>query len=300
VRSFGGRASQFQRVRRVKPPRAPAATFPATVYEWTDLGARNEISGAFVVAIGDVVYFIEAQNDFESYDTGTATFTQLSAPPHQQNVANGLGVNGSTLVLFTTTGIGDPGLTPYTEEYTPGTDTWDSGVVLTPMPLPRLANGFAQVGGNCYFIAGIDGAAVAQNDLQIYDLAGDSWSTGADCPFSGANIYAMCAAAGTKIYCWDGTGGSSYAYNTSGNSWAAISALPGAISFPQSAVAINATTIFVGDGTNNYVYSTTGDSFTPVTATPASGVPGSGVTIGAATYFADYGPGSHAWRFEPA
>jgi MYXO-CTERM domain-containing protein len=84
-------------------------------------------------------------------------------------------------------------------------------------------------GGKLYKVGGYDGSARAY--LDIYDIAGNSWSTGADLP---AVRYSLdCAVIDAKIYCAGGYSASAgtnslYLYDIAGNSWSTGPTLPAA------------------------------------------------------------------------
>ncbi|MBI5481414.1 MAG: proprotein convertase P-domain-containing protein [Deltaproteobacteria bacterium] len=83
--------------------------------------------------------------------------------------------------------------------------------------------------GKLYKIGGYDGSARAYVD--IYDIAGNSWSTGTDLP---AARYSLdCVVIGAKLYCAGGYSGSAgtntlYIYDIAGNSWSTGATLPAA------------------------------------------------------------------------
>ncbi len=83
--------------------------------------------------------------------------------------------------------------------------------------------------GKLYKIGGYGGAtAAAQPWLDIYDIATDSWSTGADMP--GGRYWIDCEAIGDGIYCAGGYLSSAqstlYRYDIPGNSWTTLAPLP--------------------------------------------------------------------------
>jgi hypothetical protein len=85
-------------------------------------------------------------------------------------------------------------------------------------------------GGKLYKIGGYNGTA-AQAWLDIYDVAGNTWTAGADMP--AALYYIDCEAISGKIYCAGGYTGSAgtdtlYIYDIAGNSWSTGATLPAA------------------------------------------------------------------------
>jgi len=91
--------------------------------------------------------------------------------------------------------------------YDPVLDTWYSGV--TSLPTPVSFASASSWDGKLYVMGGFDAAGTVLRTVQIYDVAGDSWSTGTDMPAARANAYA--ATVNGRIYVLGGTTGNASA-----------------------------------------------------------------------------------------
>ncbi len=97
---------------------------------------------------------------------------------------------------------------------------WGDLAPLPPAARPTRDHSLVYAGGKLYKIGGYDGAT--QPYLDIYDVATDTWSTGADMP--GARYWMDCVAIAGKIYCAGGYLSSGqttlYVYDIASDSWA--------------------------------------------------------------------------------
>lgn len=109
--------------------------------------------------------------------------------------------------------------------YDPVTGNWHPGVTTLSNPVSFAA--VAGFGGKLYVIGGFNNLGVAQNTVQIYDIATSTWTNGAGMSYALANMQAVVASG--KIYVLGGTtaaanaawAGSRYTleYNTGLNQW---------------------------------------------------------------------------------
>jgi RHS repeat-associated core domain len=135
-----------------------------------------------------------------------------------------------------------------------------------PMPTARYGLGVVAIGQKIYAIGGMLSNGNSSDKVEIYDIASDTWITGANMTYPVG--YFSYVAVGTNIYCFGGQykSGNSTAYrnyvqvyNTSNNTWSTKT--PGGASFPTlmgtAAVEYNGS-IYVSGGYNgsyrNYVY----------------------------------------------
>jgi hypothetical protein len=93
--------------------------------------------------------------------------------------------------------------------YDPVLDTWSAAVTTLPTPVSFAAA--AAYNGKIYVMGGFDVGGVVRRTVQIYDVAADSWSSGADMPAGTprGNVYA--AVVSDRIYLLGGTGGNANA-----------------------------------------------------------------------------------------
>ncbi|OHD17886.1 MAG: hypothetical protein A2087_11295 [Spirochaetes bacterium GWD1_61_31] len=161
--------------------------------------------------------FWNSGDDLVSAEYSEATLTE--AAPTVAQKARGVwllgGLPGSS--------IGSP-IGPV-DLYDPVTDTWYAGV--TDIPAPVSFAGYAAASGKLFVIGGFDASGVASSGVQIYDIAGDSWSTGTSMLLARANInatvsngkiYVMGGTAGTATTAWAGSV-TNYEYNIAGDAW---------------------------------------------------------------------------------
>jgi len=103
---------------------------------------------------------------------------------------------------------------------------WGDLANLAPPGRPTRNHSTVYYNGKLYKIGGYDGAARAYVD--IYDIATDTWTTGADMP--GARYWQDCVEIGAKIYCAGGYLSSStntlYIYDVATNAWTTGATLP--------------------------------------------------------------------------
>src|SRR5262249_1327475 len=87
------------------------------------------------------------------------------------------------------------------------------------------------VGGNCGFTCG------ATNATRIYDIASDTWTTGAPIPEpSGLSVHAIAVSNGVIYIAGGGVGGHPVntvrAYNIATNTWSTLASMPKAVFVP--------------------------------------------------------------------
>ncbi len=127
---------------------------------------------------------------------------------------------------------------------------WGDLADLDPAHATRY-HGAVHYGGKIYKIGGDNGSAQAWVD--IYDIATDTWSTGADMP--GPRRYIDCAEIGGKIYCGGGytTSGQTtlYIYDIAGDFWTTGAPLA-TYRYDYGAVALNGKYYMIGGYTPTY------------------------------------------------
>jgi uncharacterized repeat protein (TIGR01451 family) len=190
---------------------------------------------------------------------------------------------------------------------------WGDLSSLNPLHATRF-HGAVYYGGKIYKIGGDNGSAQAWVD--IYDIATDTWSSGADMP--GPRRYIDCAEIGGKIYCGGGytTSGQTtlYIYDIAANTWSTGASLA-TYRYDYGAVALDGKYYMIGGYTPTYT--NTIIAYDPVTNTwdttlptmsvgrrnPNAGVIGGKIYVisgrsAASTYLASgevYDPVANAW-----
>ena len=140
------------------------------------------------------------------------------------------------------------------EEYDPVTDVWTA---VADMPTARELPAASALGSEIYVLGGGIGPGGSPNILdtvEVYDAAGDSWSTAA--PLNTEREAAVAAAANGKLYAIGGEnliGGrqpldSVEMYDPGSNTWADVSPLPQPRSFAAAVTLSNKIYVFGGIG----------------------------------------------------
>ncbi len=124
--------------------------------------------------------------------------------------------------LYVMSGVDNGSVVNTCNRYNTGTNAWTP---LAAVPIPGEASAAAQIGGKIYFAQGAGGNAFA-----IYDIAGNSWTSGPAVPV-GADRYGAAAGAfnGNVFIVGGGSAGPTTdveVYNIAGNSWSAGTAAP--------------------------------------------------------------------------
>jgi len=341
VRSFGGRASQFQRVRRVKPPRAPAATFPETpppepAYEWVDLGPTvtnfgggpGTVNALLPGAPGDVGidYFGPLPNGpfsdgMAAYDITTDSWiTGAAFATAPQGGGQGTDVVATTNTVNRIIMTSDrlfPGTQFWNMTYNTLTNTWDDGVTRTPMPVgvinPAYNHFSVDIGGDPHVII-IAGLALAAfpvsgndvDDVQIYNVTTDTWTTGTAWPGHTGGPIAdwaglVFATIGQKIYVWDNNNDLGYKYDVDADTWTAITPLPvqALSACPHPNVFVERLVIGNEAGSAaTFIYDAPSDTFSSAPDLPTtSAVLLNGVRFDGAYFQDGNDPDNHYWRF---
>ena len=171
-------------------------------------------------AIGNIIYVFGGNINSSSgtaasqaYNTATNTWTTLASLPSALAHQGITGcTNGTSMYLF---------YNNLAYQYNPSTNSYTQ---LASMPDPMLSwASCAYVNGNIYVIGGYSDGA--QDSTQIYNIAGNSWTVGADMPFALYGAVREDPVIGNNIYILQGqrAGGEfsadSYAYNTATNTW---------------------------------------------------------------------------------
>ncbi|MBI4027689.1 MAG: HYR domain-containing protein, partial [Verrucomicrobia bacterium] len=259
-----------------------AAVHPvgAQLEDTWSIKANNPIprEGVGVAAVGTKVYVIGGYNFGDRnvntvFDTVTGTWTTNLAPmPTSRSEL--IAVSDGRYVYC----IGGRATIAAMERYDPATDTW---TILRSLPTGRGGLGAAVVGDKIYVIGGRQGGApfsgAPLNTVEIYDIATDTWSTGAPMPTARGDVYSV-AAIGTKIYVAGGNLGffSSTSldvleiYDTVSNTWTTGPSMPTARS---NATAASCGGKFHVIGGLNQMFSSpfsTNEAFDPVSGTWAT------------------------------
>lgn len=114
--------------------------------------------------------------------------------------------------------IGSP--VAYNQRYNPAGDSWTT---LTVIPAARWGMGSCYLGGKIYCFGGTTDGATASSRLDIYDIAGNSWSAGTALPASlttGVYQGQRACTDGTYIYVFSNQ--NLERYDPGGNSWSAM------------------------------------------------------------------------------
>lgn len=136
---------------------------------WTTRAASG--GSPFGSAITDgTYYYVLDGGTFNRFNPGSNSWSSLTYPPIG-SAYDSLSCDGTYIWLFAANTAG-------TAKYTIGSNTWDSGTVLALAPTPRNYAAFGTINGNVYIAGGIDVSTIASNQLDIYNIAGDSWTTG--------------------------------------------------------------------------------------------------------------------------
>ncbi|MCK4252225.1 T9SS type A sorting domain-containing protein [candidate division WOR-3 bacterium] len=189
-----------------------------------------------VTAYTDLTYDEHPSNDTLTQQTITAAWTSwepYTAPSMNfDRLTNATVYDSDNDMIYMIGGTpsGQPGSqVNYNYAYDPVTDTWNTS--LSPMPTPHGWIQGAYWDGKIYVIGGLDNAGSAINNTEIYDIAGDAWSTGT--PIPQAVLAHGTVAWNGNIYViggWNGvsSGGFTtvYRYDIAGDAWTSATALP--------------------------------------------------------------------------
>ena len=139
--------------------------------------ARNRAVSA---AVGTKVYVIGGQstngsitNIVEEYDAITNSWTSKANFPHPLVQAFACSYNGKVYVVGGCTGAAS---VPDVWEYDPSSNTWTAQ---SPMPTSRCEISGALINGKIYITSGW---LFSYTDLELYDIATNSWSIGTPAP----------------------------------------------------------------------------------------------------------------------
>ena len=171
-------------------------------------------------AIGNIIYVFGGNINSSSgtaanqaYNPATNTWTTLASLPSTLAHQGITGcTNGTSMYLF---------YNNLAYRYNTSTNSYTQ---LASMPDPMLSwASCSYVNGNIYVIGGYSNGA--QDSTQIYNIAGNSWSVGADMPFALYGTVRESPVIGSNIYILQGQrangefSADSYIYNTATNTW---------------------------------------------------------------------------------
>jgi N-acetylneuraminic acid mutarotase len=203
-----------------------------TVYESTYMGTEpphtitDQDTALFTIATGDDSTANQAEN----------TWTQKADLLTPRYNAGATAVNETIFVIggSITQTDGSTSFSNYTtanEAYDAATDTWTQKA---PLPMPRGGLAVAAYGGKVYCFGGatlVDGHAVAQNDVFVFDPASNSWENCSLMPEPASGIDANVV--DSKIYI---VGNLTMVYNPVADSWSTKTPIPVPVSSYASAV----------------------------------------------------------------
>ena len=160
-------------------------------------------------------------------------------------------------------------VTSTVQRYDTGSDAW---VFLASLPAPYDNSEGCSMNGKVYVPGGYTGSAIT-NINYIYDIATDTWTTGAAVPSSPGNLWSTvaCNAATNKVYVIGGFDGSAattsnFIYDATANTWSSGAAFPVG-TYGSDGGLINGH-IYVAGGagpiTGTYDYNIAANTWTPV------------------------------------
>jgi hypothetical protein len=246
-RALGGRtrlASHAAPIALPPPKPSPATGFSA----WIALAAAP--GAAYSAATdGTYIYAAGSGGGLFRYDTGADTWSSMATAPSagEALISDGAG----HLLLFGLLGTGG------IAKYTIGSNTWDSGTVLTVDPTTRQKAAYAEAGGVVYVVGGKDASLFPANQYlsacSAYNIAGDSWS--ALTAATRTVAVASGAASGGKVYVLGGEEDSltfpaavPQAYSIAGNSWSDLPSPPSPAVELAAAVTLASGAVLYGGG----------------------------------------------------
>ena len=260
-----------------------------TVNQWslfveTDVVVLDPQAQSALACPGDTVaYGVNVLNGTATTQPFTLTYTGNTWTATGPATTGALASGGEELISFThevpvTAMAGDSDTVTFTATGTvtnsaTATTTstavagWGDLAQMLPTGRPTRAHAAVYHNGKLYKIGGYDGAARAF--LDIYDLATDTWSVGADMP--GARYWLDCVAIADKIYCGGGysTAGQDdlYIYDIATNAWSTGALLP-ANRYAYTAEALGGKYYILGGYTTTYSRRTSSTTRSPTPGTP--------------------------------
>jgi len=136
------------------------------------------------ISSGDLIYIGGGQvggtpqSSFYSYDPQSNEWETLASMQVARNRPDITYHNGKVILLGGVSGTGPTVYESTVEEYDPSTNSWS---YLTSMPRTRYgAGGGSKIGNFFYTVGGHNGSAI--NNLDIYDIGGNSWTSSANYP----------------------------------------------------------------------------------------------------------------------
>ncbi len=146
------------------------------------------------------------------------------------------------------------------KRYDPSGNSWST---LTALPAARWGCTAVCVSGKLYVIGGNTDASTASTRLDIYDIAGDSWSAGATVPSAVAGQGQSACTDGTYIYVLYGA--NLERYSIAGNSWATMANKVGTAATWVSLICAGGYIYAIGGGSTAlngvYRYTISGDAW---------------------------------------
>ncbi len=190
------------------------------------------VANGKIYAIGGMVGYYNALGTNEMYDPATNIWTTMAPMPTPRYHFGIATYNNKIYCISGTTGLWVMGVTPESgvdpvtganEVYDPQTNSWETKA---PLPSPRERMATTIVDGKIYVIGGgtILGPLTVNGtgSIDIYDPATDTWSTGANSPFSVFDL--ATAAVDTKIFMIDQQ--TTRVYDTKNCTWSSAKPVP--------------------------------------------------------------------------
>lgn len=180
----------------------------------------------------------------------------------------------------------------YNNRYNPASDSWSS---LTAIPTARWGMACCYLSGNIYCFGGATNATTGSSNLDIYNISGNSWSSGTALPSNLTTAYFQGQRActdGTNIFVFCGPNLSRY--NVGANTWTTLTSCPTGTGNWQSLIC-DGTHIYVIGGfnltTNVCRYTIAGDSWDTAydTGTPYNAWAKVCEPVGDGTYMIGFG-----------
>jgi N-acetylneuraminic acid mutarotase len=211
--------------------------------QWSEVASYPFAArGPFVVSDGTSYYIgggydgFDVHSDLMSYDPVANTYTPLANAPDPFFLSQAVIFNNK---IYSIAGFNLGGQSTTTRIYDIAGNSWTTGAPIPePNGLSDAATGVDSVGGKIYIACGFDGIG-ASNTLHIYDIATDSWTTGAPAPT--ALYLPGFGVINGKFYVASGNNGGTeipdlQIYDIATNTWTTGAPIPTPVTGPGSAV----------------------------------------------------------------
>jgi len=229
----------------VSPTPTPTATPTCTPggTQWSEVAPYPfPARGPFVVTDGTFYYTgggydgTNVHQDVFKYDPVANSFTPLASAPDPFFLSQAVIFNNK---IYSIAGFNLGGQSTTTRIYEIASDSWTTGAPIPePQGLSDAATGVDPGTGKIFVACGFNGSG-ASNTLHIYDIATDSWTTGAPAP--DALYLPGFGVINGKFYVASGNNGVSEVsdlqiYDIASDTWSAGAPIPTPVTGPGSAV----------------------------------------------------------------